>query len=324
MPPRAECLGPGRKIGGIVKYQADHHIGKDQHIWAYAADMKPVLKVKPGAKIHLETWDCFTGQVQSEDDTVEKLDLARVNSATGPIYVEGAEPGDSLSVTLHRIDPGEKGAGMVIPEWGQLIHKVKSPVTRIFKVKDGTVHMNEKVSFPAVPMLGVIGVAPESGEVATFLAGRHGGNLDDHFNRIGSTIHMPVFQEGALLAIGDMHASMGDGEISGTGVEIGGDVLIEVNLIKGKAGRWPITETADSWYTHGTTADDLNEAIKLACEEAAQLLVEQWGFTYEDAFIFLSVAGDAGIAQACHPCPGSVIARMRVPKIAACPTPFRR
>lgn len=307
-----------------MKYQADHHIGKDQHVWAYAADMKPVLKVKPGAKIHLETWDCFTGQVQSEDDTVEKLDLARVNSATGPIYVEGAEPGDSLSVTLHRIDPGEKGAGMVIPEWGQLIHKVKSPVTRIFKVKDGTVHMNEKVSFPAVPMLGVIGVAPESGEVATFLAGRHGGNLDDHFNRIGSTIHMPVFQEGALLAIGDMHASMGDGEISGTGVEIGGDVLIEVNLIKGKAGRWPITETADSWYTHGTTADDLNEAIKLACEEAAQLLVEQWGFTYEDAFIFLSVAGDAGIAQACHPCPGSVIARMRVPKIAACPTPFRR
>ena len=72
--------------------------------------MEPVLRVKSGATIHLETWDCFTGQVQTEDDTVEKLDLARVNSATGPIYVEGAEPGDSLSVTLHRIDPGPQGA----------------------------------------------------------------------------------------------------------------------------------------------------------------------------------------------------------------------
>jgi amidase len=312
-----------RPSGGCVKYEADHHIGKDQHVWAYSTDMQPVLRVKSGATIHLETWDCFTGQVQTEADTVEKLDLARVNSATGPIFVEGAEPGDSLSVTLHRIDPGEKGAGMVIPEWGQLIHKVKAPATRIFKVKDGTVHMNDRVSFPAVPMLGVIGVAPAQGEIATFAAGPHGGNMDDHFNRVGSTVHMPVFQPGALLAIGDMHASMGDGEISGTGVEIGGDVLIEVNVLKGKAGRWPITETADSWYTHGTTDADLNEAIKLACEEAANLLVEQWGFTYEDAFIFLSVAGDVGIAQSCHPSPGSKIARMRVPKIAACPRPFK-
>lgn len=98
---------------------------------------------------------------------------------------------------------------------------------------------------------------------------------------------------------------MGDGEISGTGVEIGGDVLIEVNVLKGNAARWPVTETADSWYTHGTTDTDLNEAIKLACEEAADLLVEQWGFTYEDAFIFLSVAGDVGIAQSCHPSPGT-------------------
>lgn len=306
-----------------MKYQADHHISKDQHVWAYSTDMTPVVRVKPGAKIHLETWDCFTGQVQSEADTVEKLDLARVNSATGPIYVEGAEPGDSLSVTLHRIDPGEQGAAMVIPEWGQLIEKVKAPATRIFKVKDGIVHMNDHVSFPAVPMLGVIGVATEKGEIATFAAGRHGGNMDDHFNRVGSTVHMPVFQTGAMLAIGDMHASMGDGEISGTGVEIGGDVVISVNLIKNRAARWPVTETADSWFTHGTSDTDLNEAIKLACEEAAGLLVDEWGFTMEDAFIFLSVAGDVGIAQSCHPSPGSKIARMRVPKLAACPAPFK-
>lgn len=286
--------------------------------------MEPVVTVDPGAVIEIETWDCFTGQVQSESDTLEKLDLTRINSATGPIAVKGAEPGDSLSVTLIDIKPGPQGAGMVIPEWGQLIEKTKSPVTRIFKVNDGVITMQSNgVTFPARPMFGVIGVAPESGDISTFLADRHGGNLDDHIHGIGATIHLPVFQPGGQLAIGDMHASMGDGEISGTGVEIGGKALIKVELIKGKHGGWAVTETADAWFTHGTTADSIDDALKFAAEEAQKLLVDQWGFTMEDAFIFLSVAGDLGIAQYCHPCPGSVIARMRVPKISRAPRPFK-
>ena len=299
-------------------------IGKDQHVWAFSADMVPIVRVDPGTVLEIQTWDCFTGQVQSESDTVEKLDLSRINSATGPIAVNGAEPGDSLSVTLIDIRPDCQGAGMCIPEWGQLIHKVKSPTTRIFKVEDGIIHMNDKVFWPSRPMFGVIGVAPASGSIPTFAADRHGGNMDDNMNGIGATIHLPVFQPGGQLAIGDMHASMGDGEISGTGVEIGGTAIIKVDLIKGKSGGWPITETADSWITHGTTADSIDQALQNACDEAAKLLVDEWGFTIEDAFIFLSVAGDLGIAQYCHPSPGSVIAKMRVPKTSATPHPFKR
>lgn len=299
-------------------------ISRDQHVWSYSADMKPVVTVDPGTIVEIETWDCFTGQVQSENDTVEKLDLSRINSATGPIAVKGAEPGDSLSVTLIDIQPGPQGAGMVIPEWGQLVTTSKAPTTRIFKVHEGVITMQSNgVTFPTRPMFGVIGVAPESGEIATFLADRHGGNLDDHLNGIGATIHLPVFQPGGQLAIGDMHASMGDGEISGTGVEIGGKAIIKVDVIKKKKGGWPITETADSWITHGTTADNIDDALKIAAEEAQRLLVDEWGFTMEDAFIFLSVAGDLGIAQYCHPCPGSVIAKMKVPKISRAPRPFR-
>jgi len=298
-------------------------ISKDQHIWAFDSAMQPVVSVNPGTVIEIETWDCFTGQVQTENDTIAQLDLSRVNSATGPIAVNGAEPGDSLSVTFIDIKPGPQGAAMVIPEWGQLVEHCKAPTTRIFKVRDGIITMNEKVSFPTRPMFGVVGVAPASGVIPTFLADRHGGNMDDHQNGIGATLHMPVFQSGGMLAIGDMHASMGDGEISGTGVEIGGTAIIKVDLIKGKQGGWPITEDAEAWYTHGTTADSIDGALKSACEEAAKLLVDQWGFTIEDAFIFLSVAGDLGIAQYCHPSPGSVIARMRVPKISACPSPFK-
>ena len=299
-------------------------ISKDQHVWAFKADMQPVVTVDPGTVIEIETWDCFTGQVQSESDTVEKLDLARINSATGPIAVKGAMPGDSISVTLIDIKPGPQGAGMVIPEWGQLIHKAKSPTTRIFKVEGDTITMvSNGVTFPKRPMFGVIGVAPASGEIPTFAADRHGGNMDDNQNGIGATIHLPVFQPGGQLAIGDMHASMGDGEISGTGVEIGGTGIIKVDLIKGKAAGWPVTETKDSWITHGTTADNIDDALKNAVEEAAKLLVDEWGFTMEDAFIFLSVAGDLGIAQYCHPSPGSVIAKMRVPKISRAPKPFK-
>ena len=94
-------------------------------------------------------------------------------------------------------------------------------------------------------------------------------------------------------------------------------------MIKGKAAGWPVTETKDSWITHGTTADNIDDALKNAAEEAAKLLVDEWGFTIEDAFIFLSVAGDLGIAQYCHPSPGSVIAKMRVPKISRAPKPFK-
>ena len=300
-------------------------ISKDQHIWKYEADMKPVVSVNPGTVIEIETWDCFTGQVQTQEDTLLTLDMTRVNSATGPIEVIGAEPGDSLSVTLIDIQPGAKGSGMVIPEWGQLIDKAQAPQTRIFNVKDGTITMESNgVTFPTRPMFGVIGVAPAKGEIGTFFADRHGGNMDDHLNGIGATVHLPVFQPGGMLAIGDMHASMGDGEISGTGVEIGGKGIIKVDLIKGNSGGWPITELADSWVTHGT-ASNIQDALKIACDEAAKLLVDEWGFTIEDAFIFLSVAGDLGIAQNFHPFPGEgfAVAKMRVRKIARAPKPFK-
>jgi amidase len=301
----------------------DAEVSRDDVVWAFGPSMAPVLTVSPGAVVRLETNDCFHGQVTSEDITADKIDMGRVNAATGPIAVEGAEPGDSLLVELLEISPGRRGAAMIIPGWGQLIDQVKAPVTRIFRVEDGTIHMGDRVSFPSRPMVGVIGVATESEEAINFLAGPHGGNLDNALHGPGATVMLPVRQPGAMLAIGDMHASMGDGEVSGTGVEIDGEVLIRVGLIKGKQSRWPVTELADSWVTHGVTDDDLNEAIRLACEEAARLLVEQWGFTMEDAFIFLSVACDVGIAQSCHPCPGSVIARVRVPKLAQCPSPFR-
>jgi amidase len=133
-----------------------------------------------------------------------------------------------------------------------------------------------------------------------------------------------VRQEGGLFAVGDMHASMGDGEICFTGVEIAGELDVRFDLLKGKQATWPVTELAERWVAHAT-ADVFDEALKLCSEEAARLLVDEHGFSMEDAFIFLSVACDAGIAQACKPAPQfGTIARFSIPKIDACPAPFLR
>ena len=173
-----------------------YKLDRDTSIWSFDENNEPALRVDPGAVIEIETWDCFTGQVTSESDTLDKLDLNRINSATGPIAVNGAEPGDMLSVRLLDIRPNAQGASMTIPGWGQLHEKVQSPVTRIYQVANGEISMNERVKFPVRPMFGVIGVSPASGNISTFESGKHGGNLDDHMNGIGAVVNLPVFQSG--------------------------------------------------------------------------------------------------------------------------------
>ena len=308
---------------------AQHFVGRDDVFWGFGPDLEPVLEVDPGAVVTLETNDCFTGQIQSETDLVTEIDFERVNSATGPIAVRGAEPGDSLVVELLEVRPGPRGFATIIPGMGQLIDKVRSPVTQVFEVEGDTIRMNERISFPLRPMVGVIGCATDGETLTNGFAGRHGGNLDNHLHGPGATVYLPVRQPGGLLAIGDMHASMGDGELCFTGVEIAGELTIRVNVLKGRQGTWPVTELADRWVAHGTVSGgpdgdpDFMDALDLAAEEAARLLVDQWGFSMEEAFFFLSVACDANICQACRPQPFSAIARVAVPKIGATPKPFR-
>eukprot|EP00536_Pseudo-nitzschia_multiseries_P010285 jgi/Psemu1/25491/gm1.25491_g len=304
------------------------------------------------------------------------------NPITGPIYVNGAMPGDVLAVTLVDIRPQGIGVACCGSGAGQLSDWMKPDSTTIkffdlsqcgtivtmrdFVKEDTTEgatqsqslprvphhhHHNHRrrlgpISFPASPMLGVIGVAPstENDPIGTIPAGKHGGNLDNRSNRIGSTVYLPVNHPGALLSIGDMHASQGDGEIAGTGVEIGGDVLLQCKVLRqedlyGEESsssssssssncdwklEYPVTETETHWITHGVTVCDIPETTSIACKEAAKILVGQWGFSLEESFIFLGVKGDLGVCQACHPDVGTQIAKMSVPKLEnLCPRPFR-
>jgi amidase len=307
----------------MMAVAAAHRLSREQVIWSFGPDLEPVLEIDPGDTVTFETNDCFTGQISSEDDLVTEIDLERINSATGPVAVRGAEPGDSLVAEILDVRPIEWGVATLIPGFGQLIDQVQAPLTRMFEVRGGEIRMNDRVSFPARPMVGVVGVATDGETLSNGLAGRHGGNLDDHLHGKGARIYFPVRQPGGMFAVGDMHASMGDGEICFTGVEIAGEVDVRFGLLKGKQATWPVTELDDAWVPHAT-ADAYDEALKLCAEEAAKLLVDEWGFSVEDAFIFLSVACDAGVAQACKPAPGfGTIARFTIPKLDATPAPFR-
>jgi amidase len=300
----------------------DEVVSRENVIWSFGPDIEPVVEVEPGAVVRFQTNDCFTGQIRSEEDLVTEIDFNRINSATGPVAVKGAEPGDSLVVELLEVEPIEWGVATIIPGYGQLIDQVRSPVTKVFRVANGWIEMDERIRFPLRPMVGVVGVATGGDALVNALPGEHGGNLDNHMHGPGARIYFPVRQPGGMFAVGDMHASMGDGEICGTGVEIAGEVTARLDLLKGKQSRWPVTELEDRWVVHGTHFEFM-QAMQHACEEAARMLVDEWGLTMEDAFIFLSVACDVGIAQACKPGEGfETIARVVIPKIDATPRPF--
>ncbi len=148
-----------------------HRISRDQVIWAFRPDLVPEIEIDPGDIVTFETNDCFSGQIRSEADLVTDIDLNRINSATGPVAVRGAEPGDSLIAEILDVRPIEWGVATLIPGFGQLSGKVQAPLTQMFEVRDGVVKMNDRISFPANPMVGVVGVATAS----ETLADRAGG-----------------------------------------------------------------------------------------------------------------------------------------------------
>src|SRR6201993_5050802 len=132
---------------------AQHRITRNEVIWSFGPELQPVLEVKPGDVVTFETNDCFTGQIRSEEDFVTDIDLSRINSATGPVAVKGAEPGDSLVAEILDVRPIEWGVATLLPGFRQLIDHAQSPLTRLFEVRDGMVKMNDRVSFPAMPMV---------------------------------------------------------------------------------------------------------------------------------------------------------------------------
>jgi amidase len=285
-------------------------LGKEKATYDFGPDNSPALYVDPGTTILFETLDALDDQIHSDEDSANKIDLDHVNSATGPVYVNGAKPGDTLVANILEIKPWDWGAALIIPGFGFLQDLYPGPYTKVFKFDpSGWISYGEKLRLPLKPMIGTIGVAPKEA-ITTLSSGAHGGNLDTTDIKAGSKVYLPVFVEGALFGVGDVHATMGDGEVCGTGVECGAEVTVRLELLKGYSIPRPRIETSEEIMTLAS-AEGLDLAIKTALLDMVDWLHAEKGLSHEEAYVLASIAGDVRIGQIVDP---AVTVRVALPK----------
>ena len=289
-------------------------ITDDSVVYQMSSANRPVFHVEPGEIVIFETKDCFSNQIRSERDLFSAVDWARVNPATGPLAIKGAESGDALVVDILDVEVKHPGIMVAVPGMGAAGHLIFKTETRIIPIVAGSVVINDKLRLPVMPMVGVIGTAPAGDPIPCGTPGHHGGNLDTRHITKGARVYLPVFVQGGNLCIGDLHALMGDGEVVVCGVEVAGRVTVRVNLLKNINLKNPILETAESYYTIAS-AETLDRAVQQAFEDMLNLVMSRTGLDVNSAAMILSVAGHLEISQVVDPLK---TARMRLPKTVAC------
>jgi amidase len=305
--------------------------------YAFDWEDEPLLRVQCGESFEIETHDASTGYFRSEKD---KAIPARrpgfdrspplANPIGGPVWLEGAEPGDTLIVTLEDILVGEYSWIAIGPKRGPLGESTRWPelsadyTTKIFRhtpgpsgtFRDGTLHFNECLSWPITPFVGTIGVAPQR-EVTTSIDGQGewGGNLDIRDVAVGNRVLLPIFHPGALFYLGDVHASQGDTEFTGTAAETQATVRLRLDLIKGRRIPWMRIEKPQS-----IVAVHANRPLEVAVETATvhlmDWLITDYSFTPTDAYCLVSTCPDfrINVYQMCKLGKLSFVAGAEIPK----------
>lgn len=274
-------------------------VSRSDVIYSFNPKHEPAEHVKPGEVVMIETEDAFGGQIRSEKDSVEALDWSKVDGATGPIFVEGAEPGDTLVTEILDITVAKKGVIVTVPKYGILAERKFRPSTRVVRISKNHVQF-DRVRVRVKPMIGTIGVTPASGGVPCGSLGKHGGNMDVKELTIGSKLYLPVFVKGGLFAAGDIHACQADGELCVSAIEVPGEILLRFSVIKGKKPQWPMLETKDS-YAFLACGETLDEAAKFATEAAVEALMREYRWSFETAYMFGSLAVNLEINQVVDP-----------------------
>jgi acetamidase/formamidase len=285
----------------------------DQYVYTFGG-AAPAAKVRPGTVMRLWSEDAFNGAITTVNDLAsEKLDRNRLNPQTGPFYLEGAEPGDTLAIHIVELTPARTwGASTSIPFFGGLTSTdrtatLQQPLperTWIYDVDTaaGTVgfqsHAGQfEVALPLAPMLGTVGVAPAGREVRTSLAPeRFGGNMDSPEMRAGTTAYFGINVEGALFSIGDGHYRQGEGESCGTAVEGAMNSTIMIDLIKGGAPLWPRLETDSHWMVVGSSRP-MEDSWRISQVEMVHWLGELFKLDTMDSYQLLSQISETPVAN---------------------------
>jgi amidase len=275
-------------------------ITSEHVIYNFNPDIVAKWRVMPGERLEIRCPDGVHGQIRTEHDRYLAVDYDKINDAVGPIHVEGAESGDRLVFAIEHIEvPQDWGYILFVPKFGLLQDRVTEARTKIVRIKDGAVRFNDLV-LPLDPCIGTIGVAPAEGRYNTVIPFDHGGNMDTTDIRAGARVHFPVNQPGALLALGDPKAVMGDGEVCGTGVGVPINVFAHCELVKGGRYPRPIIETPTEWQAVAS-AGTLEGACRLATEDMIEILRRSKNYSWEDAYMLISIAGFLRISQVVDP-----------------------
>ncbi|MEX1232370.1 MAG: acetamidase/formamidase family protein [Planctomycetaceae bacterium] len=214
--------------------------------YEFTRHLEPRVRIESGTSLIVEAEDALSGQIRTDNDRRDKTKIPQGNPVTGPIYVEGAAPGDHLAVEIHKIEPWIDQCATRTADPHQLCEWLGSDVphgTHVCEIADGFIHWSDKIKIPYQPMLGCIGTAPDWGVPTCGPAGPHGGNMDIIETCPGNTVYLPVFIPGGYLYLGDAHANMGHGELSATGLEMPSVTTITVKLVKAKTIPGPRIES---------------------------------------------------------------------------------
>ena len=273
---------------------------ENNRVFAFDGKNEPVAEVMDGETVLFRTHDCFDNQLSEEGSCIGALNWDRINPATGPVYVQNAKVGDVLKVEILEITLDKQGVMCALPENGVLGSLVKEESVKRIQVEDGKVHFTDKLVFDVTPMIGVIGVAPENGSINCGTPGCHGGNMDNKRIKVGASLYFPVFHDGAIFSLGDVHAAMGDGEVMVSGVEISADVKARLSVIKGIHIETPMLENEELCgviYSH----EEIEKAIFHAVRIMNERVQENLGLSFNEAGMLLSAVGNLRFCQVVDP-----------------------
>jgi acetamidase/formamidase len=285
---------------------AEHYLTTKSTHDRWNRDLAPQLEVEPGDIVKFDCLDSSGGQLgpRSTVDDFVKIDRSKIHTLTGPVAIKGSKPGDALRVDVLNIQHQGWGWTSVTPELGFLSDRFPDPFLFIWQLDQESTDSMVPAVVPLRPFCGIMGVAPATpGEMRTRPPGIFGGNMDVKDLVAGSTLYLPVLNEGALFSLGDVHAAQGDGEICINGIECPAIVTVRFTLLKGNRLNAPVVETPErSWSTGGEwtmieSDEDPLAAGRRALNRMLDFLVNNWQFSPPHAYLLCSVAMDLRVHQ---------------------------
>jgi acetamidase/formamidase len=300
---------------GADREPVEHHLTEDlQKTYHYTIGpySQPVLHVKPGDRIVVETRDAFEGKIKEETDKPSQvLQVPFLNPQNGPIMIEGAEKGDVVAVYIEKMAPrGDDPHGFccMIPNFGgltgtdytALLNEPLPEIVRKIKIDEENVYWSKRNTLPYKPHIGTLSLSPEIDSINSLTPDNHGGNMDVPDMGPGSITYLPVRSPGGRLFIGDAHACQGDGEVCGTAVEYQSTTTVRVDLIKNWQIAWPRLENEDALMSIGS-ARPLEDATRIAYRELVLWMAAEYGFDKWDAYMMLSQVGKVRLGNFVDP-----------------------